>query len=71
MGRTVRKGQGRQREEPQLFAGKAGGKLRTGRHMVFDDGTVWRIGENRFLLTSSTGGADRMATHISYVRQYL
>ena len=38
---------------------------------VFDDGTVWRTGENRFLLTSSTGGADRMATHISYVRQYL
>jgi sarcosine oxidase subunit alpha len=27
--------------------------------------------ENRYLLTSSTGGADRMATHISYVRQYL
>ena len=39
--------------------------------MVFDDGTVWRLGENRYLLTSSTGGADRMATHISYVRQYL
>ena len=38
---------------------------------VFDDGTVWRLGENRFLLTSSTGGADRMATHLSYVRQYL
>ncbi len=38
---------------------------------VFDDGTVWRLGENRYLLTSSTGGADRMATHISYVRQYL
>lgn len=38
---------------------------------VFDDGTVWRIAENRYLLTSSTGGADRMATHISYVRQYL
>ncbi len=38
---------------------------------VFDDGTVWRIADNRFLLTSSTGGADRMATHISYVRQYL
>jgi methylglutamate dehydrogenase subunit C len=32
---------------------------------------VWRIAENRYLLTSSTGGADRMATHISYVRQYL
>jgi methylglutamate dehydrogenase subunit C len=39
--------------------------------MVFDDGTVWRLAESRYLLTSSTGGADRMATHISYVRQYL
>ena len=39
--------------------------------IVFDDGTVWRLDENRYLLTSSTGGADRMATHISYVRQYL
>lgn len=39
--------------------------------LVFDDGTVWRLAENRYLLTSSTGGADRMATHISYVRQYL
>jgi len=38
---------------------------------VFDDGTVWRLDENRYLLTSSTGGADRMAMHISYVRQYL
>ena len=38
---------------------------------VFDDGTVWRLAENRYLLTSSTGGADKMATHISYVRQYL
>lgn len=38
---------------------------------VFDDGTVWRLDENRYLLTSSTGSADRMATHISYVRQYL
>ncbi len=38
---------------------------------VFDDGTVWRLGDNRYLLTSSTGGADRMATNISYVRQYL
>ena len=38
---------------------------------VFDDGTVWRLAESRYLLTSSTGGADRMATHISYVRQYL
>ena len=39
--------------------------------LVFDDGTVWRLGEDRYLLTSSTGGADRMATHISYVRQFL
>ena len=39
--------------------------------MVFDDGTVWRLDESRYLLTSSTGGADRMAAHISYVRQYL
>jgi methylglutamate dehydrogenase subunit C len=38
---------------------------------VFDDGTVWRLAENRYLLTSSTGGADKMATLISYVRQYL
>jgi sarcosine oxidase subunit alpha len=39
--------------------------------MVSDDGTVWRIAEDRYLLTSSTGGADRMAAHISYVRQCL
>jgi len=39
--------------------------------LVFDDGTVWRHGEDRYLLTSSTGGADRMATHVSYVRQFL
>ncbi|WP_421838466.1 2Fe-2S iron-sulfur cluster-binding protein [Novosphingobium sp.] len=38
---------------------------------VFDDGTVWRLSENRYLLTSSTGGADRMAGHLSYVRQVL
>ena len=38
---------------------------------VVDDGTVWRLGEQRFLLTSSTGGADRMIAHISYVRKVL
>ncbi|MFM9937625.1 MAG: FAD-dependent oxidoreductase [Novosphingobium sp.] len=38
---------------------------------VFDDGTIWRLDEQRFLLTSSTGGADRMAGHVSYVRNYL
>ena len=39
--------------------------------MVADDGTVWRLGERHFLLTSSTGGADRMDAHLSYVHQIL
>lgn len=39
--------------------------------LVFDDGTVWRLGEARYLLTSSTGGASRMATWLSYVRSRL
>ena len=39
--------------------------------LVNDDGTVWRLAEDRFLLTSSTGGADRMAGLISYVRNVL
>ena len=39
--------------------------------MVMDDGTVWRLAETRYLLTSSTGGADRMEAHLSYVRQVL
>jgi sarcosine oxidase subunit alpha len=39
--------------------------------MVMDDGTVWRLGETHFLLTSSTGGADRMDAHLSYVRSVL
>ena len=39
--------------------------------LVNDDGTVWRLGEDRFLLTSSTGGADRMAGLISYARNVL
>lgn len=39
--------------------------------LVFDDGTVWRLSDNRYLLTSSTGGADKMATLLSYVRQVL
>ena len=39
--------------------------------MVMDDGTVWRIAPDRYLLTSSTGGADRMAHHLAYVRQVL
>ncbi len=39
--------------------------------MVMDDGTVWRLGETRYLLTSSTGGAERMAAHLSYCRRVL
>ncbi|MCC6924245.1 2Fe-2S iron-sulfur cluster-binding protein [Novosphingobium sp.] len=39
--------------------------------LVFDDGTVWRLGDQRYLLTSSTGGASRMATWLSYVRGHL
>jgi sarcosine oxidase subunit alpha len=39
--------------------------------VVADDGTVWRLAENRFLMTSSTGGADTMAAHLSYVRRVL
>ena len=39
--------------------------------LVVDDGTVWRLDETRYLLTSSTGGADRMIAHLSYVRRVL
>ncbi len=39
--------------------------------MVMDDGTVWHLGEHDYLLTSSTGGADRMEAHLSYVRHVL
>ena len=39
--------------------------------MVMDDGTVWRIAETRYLLTSSTGGADRMEAHLSYAHRIL
>ncbi|MEY2884203.1 MAG: sarcosine oxidase alpha subunit [Pseudomonadota bacterium] len=39
--------------------------------MVADDGTVWRLGDTHFLLTSSTGGADRMDAHLAYVHQIL
>jgi methylglutamate dehydrogenase subunit C len=39
--------------------------------MVMDDGTVWRIEENRYLLTSSTGGAERMEAHLAYAHKVL
>jgi glycine cleavage system aminomethyltransferase T/NADPH-dependent 2,4-dienoyl-CoA reductase/sulfur reductase-like enzyme len=39
--------------------------------MVMDDGTVWRLGETDYLLTSSTGGAERMEGHLSYCHRVL
>ena len=39
--------------------------------MVIDDGTVWRLGEQRYLLTSSTGGAERMEAHLAYAHRVL
>ena len=39
--------------------------------IVVDDGTVWRLAPQRFLLTSSTGGADALAHRLSYVRRVL
>jgi sarcosine oxidase subunit alpha len=39
--------------------------------MVMDDGTVWRLGESDYLLTSSTGGAERMEAHLSYCHRVL
>jgi len=39
--------------------------------MVVDDGTLWRLEEHRYLLTSSTGGADRMPALLSYTRHIL
>ncbi len=39
--------------------------------VVADDGTVWRLGKNRFLMTSSTGGAEVMAHRLSYARHVL
>jgi sarcosine oxidase subunit alpha len=39
--------------------------------MVVDDGTLWRLENQRYLLTSSTGGADRMPSLLSYARHIL
>jgi sarcosine oxidase subunit alpha len=39
--------------------------------MVMDDGTLWRLAEDRWLITSSTGGAARMARHLTYVAEVL
>jgi len=39
--------------------------------MVMDDGTLWRLAEDRWLITSSTGGAARMLRHLTYVAEVL
>jgi heterotetrameric sarcosine oxidase alpha subunit len=39
--------------------------------MVMDDGTLWRLADDRWLLTSSSGGAARMARHLRYVADVL
>ena len=39
--------------------------------VVADDGTVWRLDEDRFLLTNSTGGVDTLAHRMSYARRVL
>lgn len=39
--------------------------------MVSDDGTLWRLEATRYLLTSSTGGADRMTTQLGYAQRVL
>ena len=65
----------------EILCATSVGKLKVGRGrytfmmredgLVNDDGTVWRLEEDRYLLTSSTGGADRMAHLISYIRNIL
>jgi glycine cleavage system aminomethyltransferase T/NADPH-dependent 2,4-dienoyl-CoA reductase/sulfur reductase-like enzyme len=39
--------------------------------MVMDDGTVWRLHAARYLLTSSTSGAERMEAHLGYAQRVL
>jgi sarcosine oxidase subunit alpha len=39
--------------------------------IMLDDGTVWRLSEHDYLLTSSTGGAERMEAHLAYARYVL
>jgi sarcosine oxidase subunit alpha len=36
--------------------------------MVMDDGTLWRLDDERYLLTGSTGGAERMEAHLGYAQ---
>jgi len=38
---------------------------------VFDDGTVARIGEDRYFLTTSTGHADQVLRHLEFCHQVL
>ena len=36
--------------------------------MAFDDGTLWRLGEDRYLVTASTANASAVLSHLEYVR---
>lgn len=35
--------------------------------LVFDDGTTWRLEENRFLMTTTTANAANVLTHLEYL----
>ena len=35
---------------------------------LFDDGTTWRLDENRYLMTTTTGGAGTVMEHLEYHR---
>ncbi len=36
--------------------------------MLFDDGTTWRLEENRYLMTTTTAGAGQVMDHLEYHR---
>ena len=36
--------------------------------MLFDDGTTWRLAENRYLMTTTTAGAGQVMEHLEYHR---
>ncbi|MCJ8311206.1 MAG: aminomethyltransferase family protein, partial [Hyphomicrobiales bacterium] len=38
---------------------------------LFDDGTTWRLDENRYLMTTTTAGAGRVMEHLEYYRDFV
>ena len=38
---------------------------------LFDDGTTWRLAENRYLMTTTTAGAGRVMEHLEYYRDFV